>query len=161
MSNAGVSAVPNGFHTITPHLVIKGAAKAIEFYKKVFGATSVMCMEMPGGKVGHAELKIGDSHVFLADEFPEMGACAPAPGTSSPVTIGVYTEDCDKVFNAAVAEGAKVGMPPMDMFWGDRYCKFTDPFGHNWSVATHIEDVPPEELEKRSKVALAQHCDKQ
>jgi len=160
MSKIGVRPVPAGFHTITPHLVIRGAEQAIEFYKKALGAEAVVCMPWPGGKVGHAELKIGDSMLFLADEFPEHGACAPAPGTSSPVTIHLYVNDCDKVFNQAVAAGAKAAMPPMDMFWGDRYAKFTDPFGHNWSVATHIEDVPPEEMEKRTKAAVAEWSNK-
>jgi len=160
MSKNGVRAVPEGFHTITPHLVIRGAEKAIEFYKKALGATAIMCMPWPGGKIGHAELKIGDSILFLADEFPDMGSCAPAPNGTSPVTISLYVEDCDKIFNQAVAAGAKPQMPPANMFWGDRYCKFTDPFGHNWAVATHIEDVPPAEMEKRSKAAFAEFANK-
>jgi PhnB protein len=160
MSKSKVRAVPEGFHTITPHLVIRGATAAIEFYKKAFGAKPIMCMPGPGGKVMHAELKIGDSILFLADEFPDMNSCAPAPGSSSPVVLNLYVEDCDKIFNQAVAAGAKVEMPPSDMFWGDRYAKFSDPFGHNWSVATHIEDVPPEEMPKRAEEAMKQYAKK-
>jgi uncharacterized glyoxalase superfamily protein PhnB len=155
MSKNGVHPIPPGFHTITPHLVIHGAQAAIDFYKKAFGATAIMCMPGPGGKVMHAELKIGDSILFLADDFPEMGSCSPAPGNSSPVVLNLYVEDCDKIFNQAVAAGAKVQMPPANMFWGDRYAKFADPFGHNWAVATHLEDVPPEEMPKRAAEAMA------
>jgi PhnB protein len=157
MSKNGVRHIPERFHTITPHLVVHGAAAAIDFYKKVFGATELMRSPGPGGKLMHAELRIGDSNVFLADDFPEMGACAPAANGSSPVVLNVYAEDCDKIFNQAVAAGAKVQMPPADMFWGDRYCKFADPFGHNWAVATHIEDVAPDEMQKRAAAAFAAH----
>src|SRR5215510_7036915 len=160
MSKNGVKRVPDGFHTITPHLVVKGAAAAIDFYKKAFGATEVMRSPGPGGKLMHAEMKIGDSLLFLCDDFPEMGACAPAASGKSPVTLNLYVEDCDQVFHQAVAAGATAQMPPMDMFWGDRYAKFTDPFGHNWSVATHIEDVPPEDMEKRMKAAMAEWTEK-
>jgi PhnB protein len=155
MAKPNVRAVPEGFHTITPHLVIHGAAAAIDFYKKALGATEIMRAPGPGGKLIHAEMRIGNSVLFLADDFPDMGACAPAAGISSPVVLSLYVEDCDKVFNQAVAAGAKVQMPPADMFWGDRYAKFQDPFGHNWSVATHIEDVPPAEMEKRTAEAMA------
>jgi uncharacterized glyoxalase superfamily protein PhnB len=154
MSKSKVRAVPEGFHTITPHLVIRGATAAIEFYKKAFGAKQIMSMPGPGGKVMHAELKIGDSIFFLADESPDMGSHAPAPGSSSPVVLNLHVEDCDKIFNQAVAAGAKVQMPPADMFWGDRYAKFSDPFGHNWAVATHIEDVPEAEMPKRLEEAM-------
>jgi PhnB protein len=155
-----VPPIPEGFHTIVPHLVVQGAAAAIEFYKKAFAAKAIVCMPGPGGKIMHAELKIGDSMLFLADEFPEMGSCAPAPTGSSPVVIHLYVEDCDAVFKQAVAAGAKVQMPPANMFWGDRYCKFADPFGHNWSVATHLEDVPPAEMPKRAEAAMAQFAKK-
>ena len=160
MIKSKVRPVPEGFHSITPHLVVHGAMAAIEFYKKVFGATSIMCMPGPGGKVMHAEVKIGDSILFLADDFPDMGSCAPSPAGSSPVVIHLYMEDCDKIFNQAVAAGAKPQMPPANMFWGDRYCKFSDPFGHHWAVATHIEDIPPEEMPKRAETAMAQFCKK-
>jgi PhnB protein len=158
MSNSKVRPVPEGFHTITPHLVIHGATAAIEFYKKALGAQAIVCMPGPAGKVMHAELKVGNSIFFLADDFPDMGSCAPAPGTSSPVVLNLYVEDCDKIFNQAVAAGAKVQMPPANMFWGDRYAKFSDPFGHNWAVATHIEDVPPAEMPKRAEEAMKQFC---
>ncbi|HYV34303.1 MAG TPA: VOC family protein [Gemmataceae bacterium] len=147
--------IPEGYHTITPSLVIHGAAAAIDFYKKVLGAKEVMRMAMGGNKIGHAELQIGTSKLMLADDFPEMGACSPPVGSNSPVTIFLYVEDCDKTFNTAVAAGAKALMPPADMFWGDRFCKFQDPFGHNWAAATHIEDVPPEEMPKRQAAAMA------
>jgi PhnB protein len=153
MAKSGVRPVPAGYHTITPHLVIHGAAAAIEFYKKALGATSELCMPGPGGKVMHAELKIGDSILFLADDFPDMGSCAPSG--PSPVVLSLYVPDCDKIYNQAIAAGATPQMPPADMFWGDRYAKFKDPFGHNWSVATHIEDVPPEEMPKRAEAAMA------
>ena len=155
MSKNGVKRVPDGFHTITPHLVVKGAAAAIDFYKKAFGATELVRMPGPGGKLMHAEVKIGDSHLFLCDEFPEMGACSPAPGGKTPVTLNLYVEDCDHVFRQAVAAGATVQMPPADMFWGDRYAKVVDPFGHNWSLATHIEDVPPKEMARRGQKEMA------
>jgi PhnB protein len=155
MAKSNVRPVPEGFHTITPHLVIHGAATAIDFYKKAFGATEIMRMPGPGGKVMHAEMKIGNSVIFMADDFPEMGSCAPAPSGSSPVVLNLYVEDCDKIFNQAVAAGAKAQMPPANMFWGDRYCKFQDPFGHNWSAATHVEDVTPEEMKKRMAEAFS------
>jgi PhnB protein len=153
MGKSGVRPVLDGFHTITPHLVIRGVQAAIEFYKKALGATAVVCMPGPGGKVMHAELKIGDSMLFLADDFPDMGSFAPSG--PSPVVLHLYVLDCDKTYNQAIAAGATPQMPPADMFWGDRYAKFKDPFGHNWSVATHIEDVPPEEMPKRSAAAMA------
>jgi uncharacterized glyoxalase superfamily protein PhnB len=155
MNNNGSQKVPCGFHTITPHLVIHGAAEAIDFYKKAFGAEELMRMPGPGGKIVHAELRIGDSILFLADDFPQWGSNAPSATGGSPVVLNLYVEDCDKIFNQAVANGAKVQMPPADMFWGDRYGKFADPFGHNWAVATHLEDVPPEEMVKRSAAAMA------
>jgi uncharacterized glyoxalase superfamily protein PhnB len=151
----GVRAIPEGFHTITPHLIIRGAAAAIDFYKKAFGATEVCRHPGQDGKtLMHAELKIGDSHLFLADEFPQMGCKSPLALGGSPVTISLYVEDTDAVFNRAVAAGAQVRMPPMDMFWGDRYGQITDPFGHVWSIATHKEDVSPEELARRAQAAF-------
>lgn len=151
-----VSPIPEGFHSVTPHLIIKGAGRAMDFYKKAFGAEEVMCMRGPDGQsVCHAEIKIGNSHVFLADEYPDMGCIGPQTLKGSPVTIHLYVNDADKVFNQAVAAGAKVTMPVTDMFWGDRYGKLEDPFGHHWSVATHIEDVSPEECAKRMQAAFA------
>jgi uncharacterized glyoxalase superfamily protein PhnB len=150
----GVRAIPEGFHTLTPHLVVRGGVQAIEFYKKAFGAEEIMRMPMPDGKaIGHAELRIGDSIFFLADEFPQCKS--PQTLGGSPVTLSLYVEDCDQVFNRAVAAGAEVRMPPADMFWGDRYGQLTDPFGHVWALSTHKEDVPPDEMARRAKAAFA------
>jgi uncharacterized glyoxalase superfamily protein PhnB len=151
-----VKSIPDGCHTITPHLVIRGASEAIEFYKKAFGAVESRRSLGPGGKVMHAELMIGNSALFLADEFPEWGSNSPLHFKGSPVVLNLYVEDVDKVFNQAVAAGAKVTMPLQNMFWGDRYGKLVDPFGHEWSLATHIEDVPPAEMKKRMDEAMAQ-----
>lgn len=146
--------IPDGHRALTPHLVIKGAADAIEFYKKAFGAVELSRMEMPGQtKVGHAELQIGDSKLFLADEFPEFGAVA--PGSSSPVTIHLYTTDADATFAAAVQAGATVSMPLENAPWGDRYGKLIDPFGHHWSIAEHLEDLTPEQIHERMAAAFA------
>jgi uncharacterized glyoxalase superfamily protein PhnB len=146
-----VKPIPDGHHTVTPHLVIKGASEAIEFYKRAFGATERARMPFPDKdgamKIGHAELKIGDSILFLADEFPEQGATAPSG--SSPVTIHLYVEDTDATYNAAVEAGANAVMPPADAFWGDRYARIVDPFGHHWSIATHKEDLTPEQMQER------------
>jgi uncharacterized glyoxalase superfamily protein PhnB len=145
------NSIPDGHHTITPHLVIKGAAEAIEFYKRAFGAEEIGRMPMPGPdgqvKIGHAELRIGNSFLFLADEFPEYGSTG--PNGHSPVSLHLYVTDVDTAFQRAVDAGATVTMPLADMFWGDRYGKLVDPFGHNWSLATHIEDVTPEEMKER------------
>ena len=146
---ARVNHVPTGYNTVTPYLIIKGAASAIEFYKTVFGATEVMRMPQPDGRVGHAEIKIGDSHIMLADEFPEMNIRAPESFGGSPVSLMVYVEDVDKVFKKAVDSGSKVIKPLMDQFYGDRSGTLSDPFGHQWTVATHTEDVTPEEMKKR------------
>ena len=152
---------PKGFHSITPSLVVKDAAKAIDFYKKALGAQELMRMGAPGGKIGHAELKIGDSIIFVNDEFPNMGA------TKSPQTLGgctcslnLYVPNVDDVFKQAISAGAKETMPVADMFWGDRYGTFTDPFGFVWGVGTHKEDLSAEELEKRAQTfyaTMAQH----
>ena len=154
--------IPAGFHAITPHLVIKGASEAIEFYKRAFGAEEISRMPMPGPdgqvKLGHAELKIGDSPLFLADEFPNYGSVG--PNGSSPVTIHLYVTDVDAAFARAVEAGAKVTMPPADMFWGDRYGKLVDPFGHHWSLAEHLEDLTPEQTMERMAAAMAgQPCE--
>lgn len=151
-----VKPIPAGYHTVTPYLCIKGAKAALEFYKKAFGAEVKMCMTMPGGdKVGHAEMKIGDSNVMLGEEFPEMGAKSPTTLGGSGAGIFLYVADVDASFKRAVDAGAKAKMPPTNMFWGDRYCKLTDPFGHEWSIGTHIEDVSPEEMGKRAAEAFA------
>ena len=147
-----VKPIPDGYGTIIPHLVVDGAAEAIEFYKRAFGAKELGRMPFPGEdgrmKVGHAELQIGDSKLFLADEFPAAGATGPKDGRS-PVTIHLYVTDADATFNKAVEEGAAAVMPPADMFWGDRYGKLVDPFGHHWSIATHKEDLTPEQMQER------------
>jgi PhnB protein len=151
-----VRAIPEGHHSLTPYLSIKGADKAIEFYKKAFGAKEISRMPGPGGAVMHAELKFGDSFLMLSESCPEMG------GNKDPMTLGgtpasvhFYVDNVDAVFNQAVAAGAKAKMPPADMFWGDRFCKLTDPFGHDWSIATHVEDVSKEEMGKRAAEAMA------
>ncbi|HZG51606.1 MAG TPA: VOC family protein [Pyrinomonadaceae bacterium] len=141
--------VPEGYHSITPYLHITGAARAIEFYREVFGATEVMRMDAPGGKIGHAEIKIGDSHVMLADEFPEMGVRSPQSYGGSPVSLLLYVEDVDALAERAVAAGARLLSPLEDKFYGDRMGKLEDPFGHIWAIATHTEDVSPEEMQKR------------
>jgi uncharacterized glyoxalase superfamily protein PhnB len=155
---AKVKHVPEGQHTLTPHLAVRGGPQAIDFYKKAFGAVELGRSPMPDGKtLMHAHLKIGDSHLFLADEMPGMGGChAPREPGESPVTLHLYVEDVDAVFNRAVAAGAKVKMPLADAFWGDRYGQLTDPFGHVWSVATHKEDLTPEEMKKRADAMFAQ-----
>ncbi len=145
--------IPQGYNSITPYLVIKGAADAIEYYKKVFGATVVVRMDDPSGRIGHAELKIGDSHIMLADEFPEMNYRAPVTDGSSPVSILLYVEDVDLIVERAVAAGAKILKPVQDQFYGDRSGFIQDPFGHLWGVATHKEDVSAEEMEERMKKA--------
>jgi PhnB protein len=146
-----VSYIPPGQHTATPHLAIRGAGKAIEFYKKAFGATEVMLMPGPDGKaVMHAEIKIGDSFIFLADEFPGSPVSSPEKFGGTTVSLHLYVPNADAVFNQAVAAGAKVVMPMTDMFWGDRFGQVADPFGHHWSIATHVEDVPPEEMGRRA-----------
>jgi PhnB protein len=150
-----VKKIPEGCHSVTPHLCVRGGADAIEFYKKAFGAKELRRAPGPGGKLLHAEIQIGDSRVFLADEFPEMGAKSPLALNGSPVTIHLWVEDVDKVFQQAVEAGAQVRMPLADQFWGDRYGIVTDPFGHQWSMATHMKDRTPEELQKASEAAFA------
>jgi PhnB protein len=150
-----IKPVPEGYHTITPHLVVKGASQAIEFYKKAFGAEELTRLPGPDGKsIMHAALKIGDSILFLVDAFPEMGCQGPEIGGQSPVTIHLFVEDVDSTFNAALAAGAEQTMPVADMFWGDRYGRLVDPFGHHWSLATHKEDLTPEEISKRAQTAF-------
>jgi uncharacterized glyoxalase superfamily protein PhnB len=148
--------IPNGQHTITPHLVIKGASEAIEFYKRAFGAEEHCRMPFPGPdgqvRVGHAELQIGNSRLYLADECPEYGATG--PNGSSPVTMHLYVTDADAAFTRAVEAGATVKMPLADMFWGDRYGKVVDPFGHHWSIAEHLEDLTPEQMQERMAAAF-------
>ena len=150
-----VKAIPDGYHSVTPYLIISGATEAIEYYKKAFGATELMRIDAPGGKIGHAEIKIGDSPIMLADEFPEMGYKSPTTLGGSPVSIMIYVDDVDTVFNRAVATGATVKEAVSDKFYGDRMGTLTDPFGHRWHVSTHKEDVSAEEMERRAKAAGA------
>ena len=144
-----VQPIPKGYHSVTPYLIVDGAAKAIEFYKKAFGATELMRFPAPNGRVGHAEIKIGDSHVMMADEHPEMGFRSPNSTGNTPVSLLIYTDDCDKMFNAAVAAGAKTLKPMADQFYGDRMGTLQDPFGHVWTIGTHIEDVSLDEVKRR------------
>lgn len=140
--------LPNGSHSVTPHLICAGAAEAIAFYKKAFGAIEMMRMPGTKGRLMHACIRIGDSNVMLVDEMPEWGALSPTSLKGSPVTMHLYADDTDAAMAKAVAAGATVSMPAADMFWGDRYGKVIDPFGHHWSIATHIRDVTPEEMQK-------------
>jgi PhnB protein len=149
-------AVPPGFHTLTPHLIVRDAAKAIEFYEKAFGAQLLHKMLTPEGKVMHAALKIGDSILMLNDEFPEWGALSPLSSGGSGVTLHLYLENVDGAFQRAVSAGADVKMPLMDQFWGDRYGTVSDPFGHAWSLATHVRDVSPQEMARAQQDAMAQ-----
>ena len=152
-----VTAIPEGYHTITPHLVFKGAEKAIEFYQRAFGAKQIGgVFRSPDGKVAHAELQIGDSRIMLADEFPGMGS------DSSPQTLGgtsghlfIYSDNVDHLFDQAVKAGATVVAPLINQFWGDRYGQLKDPFGHVWALGQHVEDVAPADMEKRGKEAMA------
>lgn len=144
-----VKPIPDGYPTVSASLSINGASDAIEFYKSVLGATERLRMEGPPGRVAHAELQIGDSVVMLADEFPEMGFVGPKTIGGTPVTLYVYVDDVDAIFAAALAAGATELSPVTDQFYGDRSGHFEDPWGHHWSVATHVEDVPPEEMGKR------------
>jgi len=150
-----VKPIPEGYHSVTPYLIIKGAADAIEFYKKAFGATELFRFPAPDGKIGHAEIKIGDSPIMLADEFAEMGYKGPQALGGSPVSLMIYLEDVDSVFNRAVEAGATVKEAVQDKFYGDRTGTLTDPFGHVWHVSTHKEDVSMEEMEARAKQASA------
>ena len=143
--------IPKGYGSVTPYLIIKGAAKAIDYYKDVFGATEIMRMPGPDGRIGHAELQIGDSRIMLADECPEMGNHSAETIGASPVSLLVYLPNCDQVVAKAVAEGAKILKPVEDQFYGDRSGFIQDPFGHLWGIATHKEDVSPQELEERAR----------
>jgi PhnB protein len=152
---ANVKPIPEGYPQITPYLAVDGASDAIDFYRTVFGARERMRMPAPDGKVGHAELEIGNSLIMLADEFPDMGNRGPKTVGGTPVTISVYVENVDDVFDRAVEEGAAALRPVENQFYGDRSGQFEDPFGHRWSVATHVEDVPPDEMEKRAAAAMS------
>jgi PhnB protein len=148
--------IPDGYHSVTPYLIINGAAAAIEFYKEAFGAVELFRMPQPDGKIGHAEIKIGDSPIMLADEFPEMGHVGPQSLGGSSVSLLIYVEDVDTVFKRALSAGASEQKAIEDKFYGDRMGSLVDPFGHVWHVGTHTEDISPEEMEKRAAAANAQ-----
>jgi PhnB protein len=152
-----VSPIPKGYHTATPYLVVDGAASAIEFYKEAFGATEVMRLPGPGGKVMHAEIRIGDSPIMLADEVPQMNIRGPATLGGSPVSILLYVDDVDAQFSQAIAAGAKEQRPVKDQFYGDRSGTLVDPFGHIWSVATHKQDLTPDEIQTRFEAVMKEH----
>ena len=149
-----VKPIPDGYPQVSPYLFVDDGTAAIEFYTSVFGATERMRMPAPGGKIGHAELQIGDSLLMVADEFPEFGGSSPKTVGGSPVIVSVYVEDVDAVFDKAVQAGATVVRPVENQFYGDRTGSFEDPFGHQWSIATHVEDVPPDEMERRAAQAM-------
>ena len=151
-----VQPIPEGYHSVTPYLTLEGAANAIEFYKKAFGATELFRMADPRGKIGHAEIRIGNSAIMLSDEFPDMGARGPYALGGSPVKLYLYVENVDRVVEQAVAAGAKITQPVDNKFYGDRSGAVTDPYGHTWYVATHVEDVAPDELRKRAEAAMKQ-----
>jgi PhnB protein len=151
---ADVKPIPDGYHNVTPYLVVDRGADAIEFYKQALGATERVRLAQPDGKIGHAELEIGDSVIMLCDEYPEMNALSPKSVGGSPVALHLYVEDVDAVVQSAVAAGAKVTQPIEDKFYGDRLGQIVDPFGHVWSIGTHIEDVAPEEIERRAAALM-------
>jgi uncharacterized glyoxalase superfamily protein PhnB len=149
-----VEAIPHGYHTLTPYMTVRDAARAIVFYKQAFGAVEKGVMKAPDGKIMHAELVIGDSIVMLADEFPQYGSLSPLSTGGSGMGLHIYVEDVDSAFDRAVNAGAKVEMPVSDMFWGDRYGKLADPYGHKWSIATHKADLTAEEMERGMKAMM-------
>jgi PhnB protein len=150
-----VKPIPEGYHTVTPYLAVDDAAEAIEYYKKAFGAKERVRMDGPDGKIGHAELEIGDSLVMLSDPFPQASMRPPKELGGTSASVFMYVEDVDAVVKQAVDAGATVTMEIADQFWGDRFGSVQDPFGHLWSIATHVEDVPPEEMAERAKAAMA------
>jgi PhnB protein len=150
-----VKPVPDGYHTLTPFLTVRDAARAIEFYKKAFGAEERGAAKSPDGKIMHAELKIGDSIIMLSDEFPEFGALSPQSSGGAGMGLHIYLDGVDAAFDRAVKAGAQVEMPVSDQFWGDRYGKLKDPFGHKWSIATHIKDMSADEMKKSMDEAMS------
>jgi PhnB protein len=147
--------IPEGYHTVSPYLAVEDAARAIDFYARALGAKEVVRMDAPGGKIGHAELKIGDSRIMLSDPFPQSSTRPPKELGGTSASVFMYVEDVDAMVKQAVDAGATVTMEVADQFWGDRFGTITDPFGHVWSIATHVEDVPPEEMAERAKNAMA------
>jgi PhnB protein len=154
MATKATNPIPKGYHSITPYLICKGAASAIDWYKKALGAEELFRMPGPDGTLGHAEIKLGDSVVMLADEFPQMGAKSPATIGGTPVSLMLYVKDSDAVFKNAVAAGAKVKGELKDQFYGDRSGMIEDPYGHIWTISTHVEDVSPDEMARRSAEAM-------
>ena len=150
-----VQAIPAGYEGVTPYLIVRDAARALDFYKKAFGATEVLRIPAPGGKIGHAEIKIGDGMVMLADESPEMGHNGPQSLGGTPITLMFYVADVDAQFAQALAAGGKIKHPVKDQFYGDRSGTLTDPSGHIWTMATHTEDVSPDEMDRRMKAMMA------
>lgn len=155
---SSVKPIPDGYHTVTPYLVLQDAARALEFYRQAFGATELFRMPQPDGRIGHAEIRIGDSIVMLADEHPDMGFRGPKSYGGTPVSLLLYVEDIDATAERAVAAGATVLKPVQDQFYGDRSGTFADPFGHVWTIATHTEDVSPEELNARFEAMMKQQA---
>jgi PhnB protein len=151
----GTKPIPEGYHTVTPYLAVDDAAAAIEFYKRAFGATERSRMPGPDGKVAHAEIQIGDSLIMTSDQFPQSSVKPPKEIGGATASIFLYVEDVDSVVQDAVDAGATITMPVEDMFWGDRFGQVSDPFGHIWQIATHVEDVSPEDMEKRAQEAMA------
>lgn len=151
-----VKAQPDGYHTVTPYLIVRGGTRAIDFYSKAFGATETLRLDAPGGLIGHAEMRIGDSMVMLADEHAEAGARSPESYGGSPVHLMIYVADCDSVFARALGAGATEVRPLKDQFYGDRSGTLTDPFGHQWTIATHTEDLSPEEISRRMAAEMGQ-----
>jgi PhnB protein len=154
VSNMAVSHIPEGYHSVTPYLIVDGAAEAIRFYGRAFGASEVLRMPMSEDKLAHAEILIGDSHVMLADEVPDMGFLAPSKRGGATASLMIYVEDVDAAFARAIEAGATEERAPADQFWGDRMGTLLDPFGHRWTLATHIEDVSDDEMQRRAAAAF-------
>jgi PhnB protein len=152
----GVKPIPEGYHTLTAVLAVEDASAAIDFYKQAFGAKERMRMDAPGGKIAHAELEIGDSLIMLSDPFPQSNVTPPNEAGTSTMSIFMYSEDVDAAIQQAVDAGATLTTPAEDMFWGDRFGTITDPYGHMWSISTHVEDIPPEVMEERAQAAMAE-----
>jgi PhnB protein len=147
--------IPEGHHAVTPYLIVDDATKALDFYVRALDARETSRMPSPDGTIAHAEIQIGDSRIMLSDEFPDQGARSPKAFNGSPVSLFIYTNDVDAAYARAVGAGATSKMPPTNMVWGDRWSQVVDPYGHEWQFATHIEDVPPEEMKERAAVAMA------
>ena len=159
--NAQVKPIPEDMHSLTPYLVCAGAAEAMEWYKRAFGAVDCGRLEGPDGKLMHGMVRIGDSALMLSDENAEWGAVGPKTLGNTPVTIHLYVEDVDAAFAKAVEAGATAKMPPEDMFWGDRFCNIIDPYGHSWSIASHIRDVSPEEMQAAAKMGCSEYANQE